>query len=113
MIFFAAGNNENKNIYEEKRKKNMVQIWNGLLPNCILREWELYCNTGFCIAVRNLGWVRKETVLQYSLLVLDCIAGCKAKLYCKRKPLHSIVAGLRVFILQYTVLYCRKISVLQ
>ena len=30
------------------------------------------------------------------------------KLYCKRKPLHCIVAGLRVFILQYTVLYCRK-----
>ena len=44
----------------------------------------------------------------------NCIAGCKAKLYCKRKPLHCIVAGLRVFILQYTVLYCRKkISVLQ
>ena len=38
----------------------------------------------------------------------NCIAGSKAKLYCKRKPLHCIVAGLRVFILQYTVLYCRK-----
>ena len=42
----------------------MVQIWNGLLPNCILREWELYCNTGFCIAVRNLGWAK--IVLQYT-----------------------------------------------
>ena len=38
----------------------------------------------------------------------NCIAGSKAKLYCKRKPLHCIVAGLRVFILQYTVLHCRK-----
>ena len=65
MIFPIAGNNE-KNIYKEKRKKkkNLVQIWNGLLPNCILREWELYCNTGFCVAVRNLGWV--GSVLQYT-----------------------------------------------
>ena len=38
----------------------------------------------------------------------NCIVGCKAKLYCKRRPLHCIVAGLRVFILQYTVWYCRK-----
>ena len=53
-----------KNICKEKNeKKKMVQVWNGLLPNCILREWELYCNTGICIAVRNLGWAK--IVLQY------------------------------------------------
>ena len=91
--FFATGNNEKKNIYNTKRKK----IWCKNLEIC-------YCP--ICI-------VRKETVLQYSLLVFDCIARCKAKLYCKKKPLHCIVAVLRVCILQYIVLYCRKISVLQ
>ena len=53
IFFFAAGNKEKK-IFIMKSEKKMVHIWNGLLPNCILREWELYCNTGFCIAVRNL-----------------------------------------------------------
>ena len=84
MIFFAAGNNEKKNIYKEKRKTKiyiyiyiyMVQIWNGLLPNCIFREWELYCNTEICIAVRNLGGVK--IVLQGS----DCIARW---VYCELK----------------------------
>ena len=62
---------------------------------------------------------RKKSGMGYCPFVLqekkNCIAGSKAKLYCKRKPLHCIVAGLRVFILQYIVLYCRKkkISVLQ
>ena len=68
MIFPIAGNNEKINIYiykEKRKKKNfMVQIWNGLLPNCILREWELYCNTEICIAVRNLEWAK--IVLQYT-----------------------------------------------
>ena len=36
----------NNNNYNEKRKKEMVQIWNGLLPNCILREWN-------CIAIQD------------------------------------------------------------
>ena len=39
--------------------------------------------------------VRKETVLQYSLLVLDCIAGCKAKLYCNRQDSITREAGLK------------------
>ena len=65
--FSTAGNN---GIYiyiylsRKTKKKYMVQIWNGLLPNCIFRKWELYCNTGFCIAVRNLGLA--ESVLQYT-----------------------------------------------
>ena len=42
---------------------------------------ELYCNTGFCIAVKNLGWV--GSILQYtrlycreegSIVLQDCIA---------------------------------------
>ena len=51
--------------------------------------------------------VRKETILQYSLLVLDCIAGCKAKLYCKTR-LYCNRRGLEAgsSVLQYTALYC-------
>ena len=64
----------------------------------------------FCAEKSGMGYC--PFVLQEKK---NCIAGSKAKLYCKRKPLHCIVAGLTVFILQYTVLYCRKkkISVLQ
>ena len=57
----------------------------------------------FCAEKSGMGYC--PFVLQEKK---NCIAGSKAKLYCKRKPLHCIVAGLRVFILQYTVLYCRK-----
>ena len=69
----------------------MVQIWNGLLPNCIFREWELYCNTKIYIAVRNLGGAK--IVLQGS----DCIARwvyCELKgwvLYCN--TLQCIATG--------------------
>ena len=63
-----------KNIYNEKRKKKKKLCRN--LENC-------YCP--ICI-------VRKETVLQYSLLVLDCITGCKAKLYCKTR-LYCNIGG--------------------
>ena len=52
----------------------------------------------------NLEWATAHSYCKKKI----CIAGSKAKLYCKRKPLHCIVAGLRVFILQYIVLYCRK-----
>ena len=55
-----------KYIYNEKRKKIILVQKFG---NC-------YCT--ICI-------VRKETILQYSLLVLDRIAGCRAKLYCNRQ----------------------------
>ena len=80
----------------------MVQIWNGLLPNCIFRGWELYCNTEICIAEMKavglyckMGVVGLETILQYSFLYCreegsvvlqeawlqgDCIA--IQKLYC-------------------------------
>ena len=76
IFFFATGNNEKKIfIMKKKTKKN----WCRNLEIC-------YCP--ICI-------VRKETVLQYSLLVLDCIAGCKAKLYCKRGNCIAIeVVGL-------------------
>ena len=53
---------------------------------------------------KNLEWATAHLYCKKK----NCIAGCKAKLYCKRRPLHCIMAGLRVFILQYTVLYCRK-----
>ena len=43
---------------------------------------------GYC----TICIVRKKTVLQYSLLVLDCIAGCKAKLYCKTR-LYCNIGG--------------------
>ena len=45
--------------------------------------------------------------MQYSLLVLDCIAGCKAKLYCKAR-LYCNRRGLEAgsSVLQYTALYC-------
>ena len=54
--------------------------------------------------------VRKEAVLQYSLLVLDCIVGCKAKLYCKTK-LYCNRRGLEAgsSVLQYTALYCNTL----
>ena len=60
---------------------------------------------------KNLEWATAHLYCKKK----NCIARCKAKLYCKRRPLHCIVVGLRVFILQYTVLYCRKkkISVFQ
>ena len=57
----------------------------------------------FCAEKSGMGYC--PFVLQEKKI---CIAGSKAKLYCKRNPLHCIVAGLTVFILQYTVLYCRK-----
>ena len=62
-----------KYIYIEKRKKkNLVQKFgNGYCTICI---------------------VRNETVLQYNLLVLDCIAGCRAKVYCNR---YCIARGLQ------------------
>ena len=53
---------------------------------------------------KNLEWATAHLYCKKK----NCIARCKAKLYCKRRPLHCIVVGLRVFILQYTVLYCRK-----
>ena len=67
----------------------MVQIWNGLLPNCILRERELYCNTGFCIAVRNLGWA--GSILQYT------------GLYCSEEGLKRME-----IVLQEGQLYCNR-----
>ena len=77
VIFSLLEINENIYIYiyNEKRKKNLVQN----LEIC-------YCP--ICI-------VRKETVLQYSLLVLDCIAGCMAKLYCNRQDSIAREAGLK------------------
>ena len=52
-------------IKKNEKKKNMVQILNGLLPNCVLRRgivlqyWILYCRVlGFegkdCIAIQSL-----------------------------------------------------------
>ena len=72
--------------YKEKRKKNLVQILNGLLPNCVLRRgivlqyWILYCrDLGLkgknCIAIgrlycdREVGW--KGIVLQGQVLYRD------------------------------------------
>ena len=72
------------------------------------------CN---CIAIGGClsGWI-SITIHHYcdhSAVLARVGIALGLKLYCKRKPLHCIVAGLRVFILQYVVLYCRKIRVLQ
>ena len=85
VIFFLLLEIMKKNIFIMKNENKIVQIWNGLLPNCILREWELYCNIGFCIAVRNLGWAK--IVLQYT------------GLYCSD--------GGRI-VSQYTAVYCSR-----
>ena len=71
-----------------KKKKNLVQKFGN----------------GYCI----ICIVRNETVLQYSLLVLDCIAGCRTKLYCNRQVcIASEVAWLGWFLGCNTkILYC-------
>ena len=97
-MIFAARNNEKKIFIKKKQKKKyVVQIWNGLLPNCIFREWELYCNTEICIVVRNLGGAenciaRGSCVLQYS-----GVQGFKTVLQ------YSLLGSS---VLQYTALYC-------
>ena len=38
--------------------------YNFVLQRIRLEGWELYCNTGICVAVRHLGWA--GSVLQYT-----------------------------------------------
>ena len=84
-----------------------MQIWNGLLPNCIVKEWELYCNTEICIAVRNLGGAKKKKkkiVLQGSGCIARGGGWLGKQLYCNigwlgaglcHNTVHCIVAEAR------------------
>ena len=59
---------------ETKKKKFLVQIWNGQLPNCIAKR------KGFCIAIQSLYCRKKvlqemgekvvEIVLQYNFSIV-------------------------------------------
>ena len=53
LVIFPTVGNKGKKIFIMKNEKKRVQIWNGLLPNCIAKGKEIVLQYSHCIAEKK------------------------------------------------------------